>query len=38
MVVQVSCTVERTIIMGRDIFVDGRKIIIRYEAIHDGAR
>ncbi len=38
MVVQVSCMVERTIIMGRDMLDHSRKIMVRYEAIHDGAR
>lgn len=38
MVVQVSCMVERTIIMGREMLNLGRKIKVRYEAIHDSAR
>lgn len=38
MVVQVSCMVERTIIMGGDMLDLGRKIKVRYEAIHDSAR
>lgn len=38
MVVQVSCMVERTIIMGCDMLDYGRKIMVGYEVIHGGAR